>query len=79
MATKVMIGEKIDESSLPTLERPIIPSEYVGIKVWLQKNYGIKEAVEKLHWFMLISLTLGVHLSLPLFNREQSCLGKEMD
>ncbi|XP_005279740.2 carbamoyl-phosphate synthase [ammonia], mitochondrial [Chrysemys picta bellii] len=32
VATKVMIGEKIDESSLPTLERPIIPSEYVGIK-----------------------------------------------
>uniref|UniRef100_A0A8C8T1Q0 carbamoyl-phosphate synthase (ammonia) n=2 Tax=Pelusios castaneus TaxID=367368 RepID=A0A8C8T1Q0_9SAUR len=32
VATKVMIGEEIDESSLPTLERPIIPSEYVGIK-----------------------------------------------
>ncbi|XP_077304475.1 carbamoyl-phosphate synthase [ammonia], mitochondrial [Lithobates pipiens] len=32
VATKVMIGEKIDESSLPTLERPIIPADYVGIK-----------------------------------------------
>lgn len=32
VATKVMIGEKIDESSLPTLERPVIPADYVGIK-----------------------------------------------
>ncbi|XP_040295619.1 carbamoyl-phosphate synthase [ammonia], mitochondrial [Bufo bufo] len=32
VATKVMIGEKIDESPLPTLESPIIPADYVGIK-----------------------------------------------
>ncbi|KAM9305925.1 carbamoyl-phosphate synthase [ammonia], mitochondrial [Gastrophryne carolinensis] len=32
VATKVMIGEKIDESSLPTIESPIIPADYVGIK-----------------------------------------------
>ncbi|NWV00271.1 CPSM synthase, partial [Upupa epops] len=32
VATKVMIGEEVDEASLPTLERPIIPSRYVGIK-----------------------------------------------
>uniref|UniRef100_A0A8D0H9D3 Carbamoyl-phosphate synthase [ammonia], mitochondrial n=1 Tax=Sphenodon punctatus TaxID=8508 RepID=A0A8D0H9D3_SPHPU len=32
VATNVMIGEKINESTLPTLERPIIPSDYVGIK-----------------------------------------------
>ncbi|XP_078536709.1 carbamoyl-phosphate synthase [ammonia], mitochondrial [Lissotriton helveticus] len=32
VATKVMIGEKIDETHLPTLERPIIPADYVGIK-----------------------------------------------
>ncbi|NXU74377.1 CPSM synthase, partial [Oreotrochilus melanogaster] len=32
VATKVMIGEEVNESSLPTLEHPIIPSKYVGIK-----------------------------------------------
>ncbi|XP_006022338.2 carbamoyl-phosphate synthase [ammonia], mitochondrial isoform X1 [Alligator sinensis] len=32
VATKVMTGKKVDMSSLPTLEHPIIPSEYVGIK-----------------------------------------------
>ncbi|XP_053328297.1 carbamoyl-phosphate synthase [ammonia], mitochondrial [Spea bombifrons] len=32
VATKVMIGEKMDEASLPTLESPIIPADYVGIK-----------------------------------------------
>ncbi|KAJ7406740.1 Carbamoyl-phosphate synthase [ammonia], mitochondrial [Willisornis vidua] len=32
VATKVMIGEEVNESSLPTLEHPIIPSRYVGIK-----------------------------------------------
>ncbi|XP_010012456.1 PREDICTED: carbamoyl-phosphate synthase [ammonia], mitochondrial, partial [Nestor notabilis] len=32
VATKVMIGKEINESSLPTLEHPIIPSKYVGIK-----------------------------------------------
>lgn len=33
VATRVMIGESLDESSLPTLENPIIPTDYVGIKV----------------------------------------------
>ncbi|XP_030064892.1 carbamoyl-phosphate synthase [ammonia], mitochondrial [Microcaecilia unicolor] len=32
VATKVMIGEKIDETQLPTLESPIVPADYVGIK-----------------------------------------------
>ncbi|KAM6307660.1 carbamoyl-phosphate synthase [ammonia], mitochondrial [Aegotheles albertisi] len=32
VATKVMIGKEVNESSLPTLEHPIIPSRYVGIK-----------------------------------------------
>ncbi|MBO8910715.1 hypothetical protein INO17_14555, partial [Staphylococcus aureus] len=32
VATKVMIGESIDEKRLPTLEQPIIPSDYVAIK-----------------------------------------------
>ncbi|OXB64724.1 hypothetical protein ASZ78_014995 [Callipepla squamata] len=38
VATKVMIGKDVNESSLPTLEHPIIPSKYVGIKVWFQKE-----------------------------------------
>ncbi|RMC18343.1 hypothetical protein DUI87_04229 [Hirundo rustica rustica] len=33
VATKVMIGEQVNESSLPTMEHPIFPSRYVGIKV----------------------------------------------
>ncbi|NWY47104.1 CPSM synthase, partial [Sylvia atricapilla] len=32
VATKVMIGEQVNESSLPTMEHPILPSRYVGIK-----------------------------------------------
>ncbi|GCC33371.1 hypothetical protein chiPu_0011840 [Chiloscyllium punctatum] len=32
VATRVMIGESMDETSLPSLENPIIPTEYVGIK-----------------------------------------------
>ncbi|XP_068804013.1 carbamoyl-phosphate synthase [ammonia], mitochondrial isoform X2 [Struthio camelus] len=32
VATKVMIGKETNESSLPTLEHPIIPLKYVGIK-----------------------------------------------
>lgn len=31
-ATKVMVGEPLDEASLPSLENPIIPVGYVGIK-----------------------------------------------
>uniref|UniRef100_A0A673B5L5 Carbamoyl-phosphate synthase [ammonia], mitochondrial n=1 Tax=Sphaeramia orbicularis TaxID=375764 RepID=A0A673B5L5_9TELE len=32
VATKVMVGEPMDETSLPSLEKPIIPVDYVGIK-----------------------------------------------
>ncbi|XP_035860063.1 carbamoyl-phosphate synthase [ammonia], mitochondrial-like [Sander lucioperca] len=32
VATKVMVGEPLDEASLPSLESPIIPIDYVGIK-----------------------------------------------
>ncbi|XP_070569881.1 carbamoyl-phosphate synthase [ammonia], mitochondrial-like [Ptychodera flava] len=32
IATQVMIGHDIDTSTLPTLEHPIIPTDYVGIK-----------------------------------------------
>ncbi len=33
VATKVMVGEPLDEASLPSLEKPIIPVDFVGIKV----------------------------------------------
>ncbi|KTG43488.1 hypothetical protein cypCar_00038977 [Cyprinus carpio] len=33
VATRVMLGEPLDESCLPSLENPIIPVDYVGIKV----------------------------------------------
>ncbi|XP_059724266.1 carbamoyl-phosphate synthase [ammonia], mitochondrial isoform X1 [Haemorhous mexicanus] len=32
VATRVMIGKQVNESSLPTMEHPICPSRYVGIK-----------------------------------------------
>ncbi|NXC07115.1 CPSM synthase, partial [Orthonyx spaldingii] len=32
VATKVMLGKQVNESCLPTMEHPIIPSRYVGIK-----------------------------------------------
>uniref|UniRef100_UPI000C24BB86 carbamoyl-phosphate synthase [ammonia], mitochondrial isoform X2 n=1 Tax=Maylandia zebra TaxID=106582 RepID=UPI000C24BB86 len=32
VATKVMVGEPLDEASLPSLDKPIIPVHYVGIK-----------------------------------------------
>uniref|UniRef100_A0A8C4DZ81 Carbamoyl-phosphate synthase [ammonia], mitochondrial n=1 Tax=Dicentrarchus labrax TaxID=13489 RepID=A0A8C4DZ81_DICLA len=32
VATKVMVGEPLDEASLPSLEKPIIPVDFVGIK-----------------------------------------------
>ncbi|GAA6069414.1 carbamoyl-phosphate synthase [ammonia], mitochondrial isoform X1 [Tachysurus ichikawai] len=32
VATHVMVGEPLNESVLPTLENPIIPVHYVGIK-----------------------------------------------
>ena len=33
VATKVMVGEPLDEASLPSLENPIIPVDFMGIKV----------------------------------------------
>lgn len=39
VATKVMIGQEVNESSLPTLEHPIIPSRYIGIKVWFREEH----------------------------------------
>lgn len=33
MVTKVMTGENIDEQRPPTQEQPIIPADYVAIKV----------------------------------------------
>lgn len=41
VATKVMIGENIDEKPLPTLDHPIIPADYVAIKVTFKKNLSI--------------------------------------
>lgn len=41
VATKVMTREAIDESALPVLEKPMIPSDYVGVKV------GMKTAAEE--------------------------------
>jgi carbamoyl-phosphate synthase (ammonia) len=35
VATRVMVGEPQDEAALPSLENPIIPVDYVGIKVRL--------------------------------------------
>ncbi|NWZ33050.1 CPSM synthase, partial [Brachypodius atriceps] len=32
VATKVMIGEQVNESSLPTVEHPFFPFRYVGVK-----------------------------------------------
>lgn len=39
-----MVGEPLDEASLPSLEKPIIPVDFVGIKVrrdavWLDLVY----------------------------------------
>lgn len=39
VATKVMVGEPLDEACLPSLERPIIPTDFVGIKV---RNVDLK-------------------------------------
>lgn len=38
VATKVMIGENFDEKPLPTLEHPIIPADYVAIKVTFENK-----------------------------------------
>lgn len=41
MATKVMVGEPMDEASLPSLEKPIIPIDFVGIKVRRQTEMTV--------------------------------------
>lgn len=43
VATKVMIGENVDEKPLPTLDHPIIPADYVAIKVTFSKMLVIFE------------------------------------
>lgn len=40
VATRVMVGEPLDESRLPSLENPIIPVNYVGIKVCMCVKYS---------------------------------------
>lgn len=52
VATKVMVGEPLDEASLPSLEKPIIPIDYVGIKVRLET--GITVYSELFDWLSLI-------------------------
>ncbi|KAL3056546.1 hypothetical protein OYC64_019100 [Pagothenia borchgrevinki] len=44
VATKVMVGEPLDEASLPSLERPIIPLDYVGIKAPMFSWPRLREA-----------------------------------
>ncbi|TRZ04154.1 hypothetical protein DNTS_023072, partial [Danionella cerebrum] len=44
VATRVMVGEPIDESCLPTLENPIIPVDYVGIKAPMFSWPRLREA-----------------------------------
>ncbi|XP_021253367.1 carbamoyl-phosphate synthase [ammonia], mitochondrial isoform X2 [Numida meleagris] len=44
VATKVMIGKEVNESSLPTLEHPIIPSKYIGIKAPLFSWSRLRDA-----------------------------------
>ncbi|KAL2081572.1 hypothetical protein ACEWY4_023425 [Coilia grayii] len=41
VATRVMVGEPLDESHLPSLENPIIPVDYVGIKNLAGPNHGL--------------------------------------
>ncbi|XP_029314740.1 carbamoyl-phosphate synthase [ammonia], mitochondrial [Cottoperca gobio] len=44
VATKVMVGEPLDEDSLPSLEKPIIPVDYVGIKAPMFSWPRLREA-----------------------------------
>uniref|UniRef100_A0A7N8Y7W3 carbamoyl-phosphate synthase (ammonia) n=1 Tax=Mastacembelus armatus TaxID=205130 RepID=A0A7N8Y7W3_9TELE len=44
VATKVMVGEPFDEASLPSLEKPIIPVDYVGIKAPMFSWPRLREA-----------------------------------
>uniref|UniRef100_A0A672MP08 Carbamoyl-phosphate synthase 1 n=2 Tax=Sinocyclocheilus grahami TaxID=75366 RepID=A0A672MP08_SINGR len=44
VATRVMVGESLDESRLPSLENPIIPVNYVGIKAPMFSWPRLREA-----------------------------------
>ncbi|XP_050974207.1 carbamoyl-phosphate synthase [ammonia], mitochondrial isoform X2 [Labeo rohita] len=44
VATRVMVGEPLDESRLPSLENPIIPVDYVGIKAPMFSWPRLREA-----------------------------------
>ncbi|XP_068428225.1 carbamoyl-phosphate synthase [ammonia], mitochondrial [Clinocottus analis] len=44
VATKVMVGEPLDEASLPSLENAIIPVDYVGIKAPMFSWPRLREA-----------------------------------
>ncbi|KAK7154444.1 hypothetical protein R3I94_007692 [Phoxinus phoxinus] len=44
VATRVMVGEPVDESHLPSLENPIIPIDYVGIKAPMFSWPRLREA-----------------------------------
>ncbi|TWW80671.1 carbamoyl-phosphate synthase [ammonia], mitochondrial isoform X1 [Takifugu flavidus] len=44
VATKAMVGEPLDEASLPSLERPIIPTDFVGIKAPMFSWPRLREA-----------------------------------
>ncbi|KAM6978530.1 carbamoyl-phosphate synthase [ammonia], mitochondrial [Tautogolabrus adspersus] len=44
VATKVMVGEPLDEASLPSLDNPIIPVDFVGIKAPMFSWPRLREA-----------------------------------
>ncbi|XP_059356399.1 carbamoyl-phosphate synthase [ammonia], mitochondrial isoform X1 [Carassius carassius] len=44
VATRVMVGEPLDESRLPSLENPIIPVDFVGIKAPMFSWPRLREA-----------------------------------
>uniref|UniRef100_A0A4W4GPP6 Carbamoyl-phosphate synthase [ammonia], mitochondrial n=1 Tax=Electrophorus electricus TaxID=8005 RepID=A0A4W4GPP6_ELEEL len=44
VATRVMVGEPLNEAQLPTLEKPIIPVDYVGIKAPMFSWPRLREA-----------------------------------
>lgn len=51
VATKVMVGEPLDEASLPSLEKPIIPVHYVGIKVRRKTEMSLQLGNARLAFF----------------------------
>lgn len=55
VATKVMVGEPLDEASLPSLQKPIIPVDFVGIKVSWETEITVK-CCELVDWPSLFIL-----------------------